>query len=61
VAVIFDGEFLLSRVAAAAAELVRQGQIPESILVGIENIDDLDGRVHDLTPPGLSVSGKQFK
>ncbi|MBK6316706.1 MAG: hypothetical protein IPF53_21070 [Blastocatellia bacterium] len=31
--------------------------IPEAILVAIENTDPARGRVHDLTPPGLSVSG----
>lgn len=60
VAVIFDGEYVLGRVATAAAELIRQGQIPELVLIGIENIDDMDGRVHDLTPPGLSVSGSSL-
>jgi hypothetical protein len=27
------------------------------VLVAVENTDDESGRVHDLTPPGLSVSG----
>ena len=57
VAVILDGEFVVSRVAPVAADLIRNGQIPEMVLVGIENIDQFRGRVRDLTPPGLSVSG----
>lgn len=57
VIVVLDGAWLLGKVAAAADELSRNGLMPESVLVAIENTDDEDGRVHDLTPPGLSVSG----
>ena len=57
VTVVFDGEGYLAPAAAVADELTRNGQIPESIIVAIENEDPFQGRVHDLTPPGLSVSG----
>jgi hypothetical protein len=60
VTVVLDGAWLLTKVAAASDELARNGLIPESILVAIENVDDFDGRVHDLTPPGLSVSGSSL-
>lgn len=55
--VVVDGEWLLRSVAVAADELSRNSMIPEAIIVAIENTDDYQGRVHDLTPPGLSVSG----
>jgi predicted methyltransferase len=54
---LLDGEANLPRIAPVCDELSRNGLIPESILVAIENIDPFRGRVHDLTPPGLSVSG----
>src|SRR5262245_32588622 len=57
VTIVLDGEADLAPVAAVSAQLTLHGLIPESILVAIENVDPLDGRVHDLTPPGLSVSG----
>ena len=60
VTVVLDGAWLLTKVAAATDELARNGLIPETILVAIENVDDFDGRVHDLTPPGLSVSGSSL-
>ena len=53
VAVVLDGEADLPAAAAVAAELAARGQIPEMVLVAIENTD----RLRDLTPPGLSVSG----
>jgi hypothetical protein len=53
VTIVLDGEVSLPTVASVADELTRNGQIPEMILVAIENTD----RLHDLTPPGLSVSG----
>ena len=53
VIVVVDGEELTPQVASVAAHLTRMGQIPESIIVGIENTD----RLRDLTPPGISVSG----
>ncbi len=60
---VLDGEMLLPEVAAVSDELARNGQIPESVIVGITNADGADTesanrkRVHDLTPPGMSVSG----
>ncbi len=57
VVICFDGEYLFTPKVAAAQYLAAQGQIPEAIIVGIENIGDDNERVHDLTPPGLSVSG----
>lgn len=55
--VILDGESNLPASSAVADELSRNGVIPEAILVAIENTDPTRGRVRDLTPPGLSVSG----
>ena len=63
VTVVVDGEYLMPTVAVVADELTRNGQIPESVLIGIENVGGEDTlasnqkRVYDLTPPGLSVSG----
>jgi hypothetical protein len=53
VVIAFDGESLFAPLWAAATHLMAAGQIPESIVVGVENTD----RLRDLTPPGLSVSG----
>ena len=53
VIVVLDGEASLAPAAAVSDELSRNGQIPEAIVVAIENTD----RLRDLTPPGLSVSG----
>jgi predicted alpha/beta superfamily hydrolase len=66
VTVVVDGEYLIAPVAAVSDELSRNGQIPESVIVGIENIGGADWlssnkkRVYDLTPPGLSVSGSSL-
>ena len=57
VAVVMDGAWMLNKVATVSDELSRNGLIPEMIVVAIDNTDDYQGRVHDLTPPGLSVSG----
>ena len=63
VTVVVDGEYLMPTVAVVADELTRNGQIPESVIVGIENVGGGDTlasnqkRVYDLTPPGLSASG----
>jgi hypothetical protein len=53
VAVVLDGEANLPEAAAVASKLAAAGQIPELVLVAVENTD----RLRDLTPPGLSVSG----
>ena len=63
VTVVADGEYLLPAVATVCDELTRNGQIPESLIVGVENVGGADSeasndrRVYDLTPPGMSVSG----
>lgn len=53
VVVVLDGEASFSAAASIADELSRNGQVPEAIVVAIENTN----RLRDLTPPGLSVSG----
>ncbi|HYR29952.1 MAG TPA: alpha/beta hydrolase-fold protein, partial [Thermoanaerobaculia bacterium] len=55
--VAFDGEFLFRPLVTTTGVLAEQGQIPEAVIVAIDNVDDYDGRVRDLTPPGMSVSG----
>ena len=66
VTVVVDGEYLIAPVSVVSDELCRNGQIPESVIVGIENIGGTDWlssnkkRVYDLTPPGLSVSGSSL-
>ena len=55
--VVFDGRYVLEPVVMMSDVLSRNGQMPESVVVAIENTDDYEGRVHDLTPPGMSVSG----
>jgi predicted alpha/beta superfamily hydrolase len=66
VTVVVDGEYLIAPVAVVSDELSRNGQIPESVIVGIENVGGADfmssnnKRVYDLTPPGLSVSGSNL-
>lgn len=57
VTIVLDGEANVPPVTAVSDELSRNGQIPESIIVAIPNLDPMQGRLHDLTPPGLSVSG----
>jgi len=63
VTVVVDGEYLIAPVTVVTDELTRNGQIPESVIVGLENVGGSDflasnqKRVYDLTPPGLSVSG----
>jgi hypothetical protein len=57
----FDGEYLFPDVLASAAYLADAGQIPEAIVVGIENTNRPEDRIRDLTPPGLSVSGSGLK
>jgi hypothetical protein len=57
VVIILDGEVNVPATAAVTDELARHGMIPETIIVAIENANGARGRVRDLTPPGLSVSG----
>src|SRR4026209_2639415 len=42
VTVVVDGEYLIAPVTAVTDELTRNGQIPESVIVGIENIGGSD-------------------
>jgi predicted alpha/beta superfamily hydrolase len=56
VIVVLDGEGSLPITAAAVDELTRNGQMPEAIVVAVENTK----RLRDLTPPGLSVSGSSL-
>lgn len=56
VAIVLDGEADLPAAAAVGDELSAAGQIPEMVIVAIENTD----RLRDLTPPGLSVSGSSL-
>ncbi len=61
VIVVTDGEGRsAASVVIAATELSRSGLIPETIVAGIENLGPMAGRVRDLTPPGLSVSGSSL-
>ena len=53
VILVFDGEWNIGTVAAAAKALSAAGHGPEAVVVGIENTD----RLRDLSPPGLPVSG----
>ncbi|HKY06244.1 MAG TPA: alpha/beta hydrolase-fold protein, partial [Blastocatellia bacterium] len=57
VTIVLDGEASVPPATAVCHELSRNGQVPESLIVAIPNTDPLRGRLHDLTPPGLSVSG----
>lgn len=57
VTIVLDGEANVPPAAAVSDELARNGQIPEAIIVAIPNTDSYSGRVRDLTPPGLSISG----
>ncbi len=58
VIIVFDGEYSFAPTVAAAQYLAAAGQIPEAVVVAVENLSDsFRDRVRDLTPPGLSVSG----
>jgi hypothetical protein len=57
VIVVFDGEYVFRPVVTMSEALARFGQMPEVVVVGIENIGYGEDRVRDLTPPGMSVSG----
>ncbi|MEP7338064.1 MAG: alpha/beta hydrolase-fold protein [Acidobacteriota bacterium] len=57
VTIVLDGEANVPPAAAVSHELSRNGQIPESVVIAIPNTDPVRGRLRDLTPPGLSVSG----
>ncbi len=57
VLIVLDGEAQFPLAVTVSSQLAALGHMPETIVVGIPNIDQLDSRVHDMTPPGLSVSG----
>jgi len=57
VTIVLDGEANVPPAAAVSHELSHNGQIPESVIIAIPNTDPMRGRLRDLTPPGLSVSG----
>ncbi len=57
VLIVLDGEAQFPIAVTVASQLAALGHMPETIVVGIPNIDQLGRRVHDMTPPGLSVSG----
>lgn len=60
VTLVLDGEANVPPVTAVSDELSRNGQIPESVIIAIPNLDPMRGRLRDLTPPGLSVSGSSL-
>lgn len=60
VTIVLDGEANVPPAAAVSHELSRNGQIPESVIIAIPNTDPMRGRLRDLTPPGLSVSGSSL-
>ncbi len=60
VMILLDGEANVPPAAAVSDELSRNGQIPEFVIVAIPNLDPMRGRLRDLTPPGLSVSGSSL-
>jgi hypothetical protein len=57
VLVVLDGEAQFPVAVTVASQLAALGHMPEAIVVGIPNIDQFEGRVHDMTPAGMSVSG----
>lgn len=58
VIVVLDGEASFRSAVTVSQELARLGHVPEAIVVAIPNsTDDPRDRVHDMTPPGLSVGG----
>lgn len=57
VLIVLDAEAQFPIAVMVSSQLAALGHMPEAIVVGIPNIDQFDGRVHDMTPPGLSVSG----
>ncbi|HEX6575249.1 MAG TPA: alpha/beta hydrolase-fold protein [Gemmatimonadaceae bacterium] len=57
VLIVLDGEAQFPLAVSVASQLAALGHMPETIVIGIPNLDQYDGRVHDMTPPGLSVSG----
>ncbi len=61
VVIVLDGEANFTPAVTIAATLARLGHFPEAIVVGIPNFNaDPRDRVHDMTPPGLSVNGSSL-
>jgi pimeloyl-ACP methyl ester carboxylesterase len=61
VVIVLDGEADFEPAVMAWTTLARLGHVPEAIVVAIPNAtDDPMDRVHDMTPPGLSVSGSSL-
>jgi predicted alpha/beta superfamily hydrolase len=58
VVLVLDGEYNFTSARTIASTLASLGHFPEAIVVGLPNASRRnDDRVHDMTPPGLSVSG----
>lgn len=58
VVIVLDGEAYFDAAASLEDTLARLGHVPEAIVVALPNASpDPRDRVHDMTPPGLSVSG----
>ena len=58
IVVVLDGEYNFTHARTITATLASLGHFPEAIVVAIPNASsDYQDRVHDMTPPGLSVSG----
>jgi hypothetical protein len=58
VVIVLDAEANFTNARTITSTLAALGHFPEAIVVGIPNAaGGAAGRVHDMTPPGLSVSG----
>ena len=58
VVVVLDGEYNFSNARTITNTLATLGHFPEAIVVAVPNATNSgQDRVHDMTPPGLSVSG----
>lgn len=61
VILVLDGEASFAPATSIATTLANLGHFPEAVVVGIPNAtSDWNDRVHDMTPPGLSVSGSSL-
>jgi predicted alpha/beta superfamily hydrolase len=61
VIIVLDGEANFTGASTIANTLASLGHVPEAIVVAIPNASsDPRDRVHDMTPPGLSVSGSSL-
>lgn len=58
IVVVLDGEYNFTHARTVAGTLASLGHFPEAIVVAVPNASSsYEDRVHDMTPPGLSVSG----